>query len=78
MKTTELREELHHYIDQMDEQFLKALHAMLKEYSKGSYDLTEAQKRAVDKGVASLESGRSYSHEEVMKKKKAKYPDLHK
>nr|NQU92781.1 hypothetical protein [Bacteroidota bacterium] len=34
MSTTELRKEIHHYIDNADEIFLKMVHAMSKEYKK--------------------------------------------
>ena len=34
MSTTELKKELHYYIDYADETFLKMVHAMSKEYKK--------------------------------------------
>ena len=34
MSTIELKKELHHYIDNADETFLKMVHAMSKEYDK--------------------------------------------
>ena len=38
--------------------------------------LTDIQKRAIDKGIEDLEQGRSYSHTEVMKETKKRYPNL--
>ncbi len=78
MDTTKLRERLHSYIDQLDESFLKALYAMLEEYTKGEVKLTEAEKKAVDEGLADIEKGNVYTHEEVMERLREKYPHLHK
>ena len=78
MDTTKLRERLHSYIDQLDEPFLKALHAMLEEYTKGEVKLTEVEKKAVDEGLAEIEKGNVHTHEEVMEKLREKYPHLHK
>lgn len=40
--------------------------------------LTDAQKRVIDEGLKSLEQGKSYTHSEVMKETKERYPNLFK
>ena len=76
MSTTEIREKLHQYIDHIDEHFLKAVHALVEEYAEGKTTLSENEKKAVDKGLKSLEKGNVFSHEKVMAEMKNKYPDM--
>ena len=44
----------------------------------GKSVLSDAEKRAIDQGLSSLEAGKVYSHEEASAKTRAKYPDLFK
>ena len=43
-----------------------------------SQDLTDAQKSAIDKGLEALEQGKSFTHSEVMRETKERYPNLFK
>jgi predicted transcriptional regulator len=45
---------------------------------KTSIDLSETEKKAIDKGIQSIEAGRVKSHEEVMEVTRRKYPQLFK
>lgn len=40
------------------------------------YELTDAEKNAVDEGIASLERGEKLTHEEVMHNMKKHFPSL--
>ena len=40
--------------------------------------LTKEEKAAIDKGLQSIDEGRTHSHESVMKMTKKKYPNLFK
>ena len=77
MEETEIRKKLHNYIDQLDGPFLRALYAMIREYSKGEIELSDSEKKAVDEGLADIEKGDVHNHEEVMEKLKKEYPNLH-
>jgi predicted transcriptional regulator len=45
---------------------------------KTSIDLSETEKRAIDKGIQSIEADKVKSHEEVMEVTRRKYPQLFK
>lgn len=73
MTTTALKKELHHAIDEIsDSGFLKAVHAMFKEYTVGyesNYHLTSEDKAELDRRKKLRKEGksRSYSLSEVRK-----------
>ncbi|TVR76562.1 MAG: hypothetical protein EA412_13295 [Chitinophagaceae bacterium] len=77
MDITELREKLHKHIERIDEPFLKVLHAMLEEYENSMSKLSEAEKKAVDKGIRDIENGKTYDHDDVMRQMREKYPELY-
>ncbi|MCB0495420.1 MAG: hypothetical protein KDC79_04760 [Cyclobacteriaceae bacterium] len=56
-------------------QFMLLMEANLE---GGKSVLSDAEKRAIDQGLSSLEAGKVYSHEEASAKTRAKYPDLFK
>ena len=76
MRTTEIRKEIHEYIDQADERFLKLVYAMSKKYenslivgytSKGEpITKIELQER-VKTASKRVNSGDFISHEELEK-----------
>jgi hypothetical protein len=76
MRTSEIRKEIHDYIDQADDRFLKLVHAMSKKYensliigytSKGEpITKTELQER-VKAASKRVKSGDFISHEELEK-----------
>ena len=78
MSSAEKRQELHNYIDQLDEASLEALYTILETHTSNKISLTEAEKKAIDDGLASIEQGNTYTHEEVMNEMKEKYPNLYK
>lgn len=76
MSTSELRKELHNYIDKADETFLKMVHALSKEYRSSTIagyhtdgtpisfdDLRENVKAASDR----VKSGKYISQEDIEK-----------
>ncbi len=57
MSSLKLREEVHHYIDHVDDTILKMVHAMLKEYSN-AYQLSEEQELLVEERRTEYKSGK--------------------
>ena len=49
-----------------------------EEEAGAGFTFTEAEKKAIDDGLASIEAGRSKSHEEVMAATRKRYPHLFK
>ena len=58
MGVTEIREELHHFIDEGDTKLLKMLYAIAKEYASDEYELSEAQQEELDVRIEKYEAGR--------------------
>ena len=58
MGTTEMREELHQFINQADERILRLIYGMMKADvdDEGDYLLTEAHKQILDERLAAHES----------------------
>jgi putative addiction module component (TIGR02574 family) len=54
MGTTELREELHHFINRADERILRLIHGMMKAdiEEENDYALSDAHKQILDERVA--------------------------
>ena len=77
MSTADMRNELHQYIDQLDETSLQAIYTLLEKYATNKLSLSEAEKRAIDDGLASIHQGNTFNHEEVINEMKEKYPNLH-
>jgi len=60
-----------------DESILSRLDSLGKsKTSDNTFELTDDMKKAVDKAIESLESGKVKSHEDVMAKAKNKFPNL--
>lgn len=66
----ELKKEVKKYIDDADEETVKAMHAMFE--GEGDDDLwnslSEGERESINRGVKNIEEGRTFTHEEVMKK----------
>ena len=69
MGTTQLKEELHQYIDQGDKKLLLMMQAMAKAYFEED-DLLE---ESIDRGVKQSKSGQVQPHHEVMAAIRSKY-----
>ncbi len=72
-----LREQLHQYIDQMDERFLKVVHAMVEAYSAEEKDfwdeLSEEQKAQIEQSRKEHREGKGIPHKDVMDEFRKKY-----
>jgi len=80
MNTVELKSGLHKIIDSIEgNDKLKAVYAILSKLSIGKKEvdwwdqISEAEKQAIEEGLASIERGEVYTHEEVMKEIKTKF-----
>ncbi|MEM1319091.1 MAG: hypothetical protein AAGG75_02480 [Bacteroidota bacterium] len=66
-----LRKQLHQYIDQVDERFLKVVHAMFEAYNEEQTDfwdeLSDEQKARIEQSRQEHREGKSIPHEDVMK-----------
>ena len=58
MRTTELREELHQFINRADERILRLIHGMMKADTEeeNSYALTDAHKQILDERITAHEA----------------------
>ncbi len=72
MSTIELRKSIHGALDNLDERFLRVVHAMLKEYTKekdftlpGKPMSSTALKQRVKKAKARVRSGKYISQESL-------------
>ncbi len=65
MDTIELREELHHLIDQADDKLLEIILTMMLPEKAGQYELTESQKAILDDRLKGLNEESGSSWEEV-------------
>lgn len=64
----------------MDEliNYIKSLENVIDIKKDNACTLTNEQKVAIDEAIAELEAGKGIPHEEVMKRRKEKYPNLFK
>ncbi len=76
MKATEIKQRLHQYIDKADQRFLNMVYALTKEYANYTVVLSEQEKKAADKGLASIAKGKTVPHTKVISSMKKKYPSL--
>lgn len=68
MSTIEIKKSLHKYIDIADEEFLKAIYALIKyEKSRETFELSPEQKKILDERRHNHKNGKSksYTWEEV-------------
>lgn len=59
-----------------DERFLQSLNAMLQTFVDDKIVLTTEEKAAVKKGEEDAEAGNVVTHQQIMQKSKARYPNL--
>lgn len=67
---TTKKQELKDWIDQLEDQAMLENVDMLKKASEGSDwwdEISEAEKKGIDRGIADSEAGRTTPHEEVRK-----------
>ena len=76
MSATEIKQYLHQYIDKADLPFLNRIYNLTKEHANEKTNLSEEEKRAIDKGITAIEKGNFTAHNKVMSTLKKKYPDL--
>lgn len=76
MSTTEIKQHLHQYIDKADQRFLNMIYALTKEYANYTVVLSAEEKKAADKGLASIAKGKTVPHAKVISTMKKKYPSL--
>jgi len=76
MKTAEIKQHLHQYIDKADQRFLNMVYALTKEYANYTVVLNDEEKKAVDKGLSSIAKGKVTPHARVVSSMKKKYPSL--
>ena len=74
MSTSELKSNLHHLIDQIDDNsILRAVYKLLSEKGSGAQEdwweqLSENYKDLIEQGLKELDEGKGIPHEEVMRK----------
>lgn len=78
MNVLELKSDLHHLIDKInDKSILNAVRTILSKQAEKSTDwwdeISEAEKKSIEQGLAEADRGKFIPHEEVMKEVKAKY-----
>lgn len=68
MRTTQIRQQLHNYIDAVEDKKLKAIYTLLEDDITVNSLLTEEQKAELDKRMAEHENGigRTYTWEETL------------
>lgn len=77
MNILEKRDFIHSHLHQIDDSIIdEVFNKIYSRISDMSDDLTDELKSALDKGIESLDQGKSSSHEEVMGRMKQKYPNL--
>lgn len=81
MNSAEIKLELFRKIDNLDnsklEKIYNSLIGLLNSASLGETSLSSELKTALDEALNASKKGQVYSHEEVMKKTKEKYPNLY-
>jgi hypothetical protein len=76
MSTSQLREQLHEYINKADERLLNLIHGMFQadmQHQDWWDDLHPNLKANIDKAIDQLNHGEGRHHEEVMKEFRNKY-----
>ena len=77
MSTKDLKENIHALVENInDDVLLQALFALLQKTSKE--ELSDEMKSFVAEGLASYNSGKTYSNDYVKEQAKKKYPNLFK
>ena len=75
MNLLEKRDYIHSHLHQVDEEIINEVFERL--YSLiDEEEMSNELKKALNKGIESLDQGRSSTHEEVMARMKKKYPKL--
>jgi hypothetical protein len=73
MSTIEIKKSLHNYINIADEQFLKAIYALMQyDLSKDGFELTNEQKKILDARRINHKNGKSKSYTWAEVKQRAK------
>lgn len=81
MGTSEKIKEINDLFQVGGDRFVNMVHAMAVEYRKSNEgdwwdDLSKKEQSDIDKSLAQLERGDTYSHEEAMTRMQKKYPQL--
>jgi predicted transcriptional regulator len=76
MNTVEKKDFILSHINNISDDVVNDIFNKIKSYFEKEEKLSDELKAALDKGIESLEKGKSSTHEEVMSRMKAKYPDL--
>ena len=68
MRTTQIKQQLHDYIDSAEDKKLKAIYALLEDDISESYQLTEDQKQELDRRYDDYMSGigKTYTWDETV------------
>ncbi len=67
MGATQIRKELHHFIDSGDTKLIKLLYAVAKEYTGDERISLEQYNEELDKSEAEIDRGEFLTHEEAVK-----------
>jgi len=71
MTSIAIRKKIHQYIDSADEQVVKAVYAMLKEFDKAPADLKrfsmEEYNESIEKAEREINAGKFLTHKEALK-----------
>jgi hypothetical protein len=67
MRTTQIRQQLHDYIDSAEDKKLKAIYTLLEEDITEGFVLSDEQKHELDRRYNNYQNGigRSYNREEI-------------
>ena len=77
MNTVEKKDFILDHINKISDDVINDIFDRIRSYfEKEEEELSEELKAALDKGIESLEEGKSSTHEEVMNRMRKKYPDL--
>ncbi len=74
MRTTQIRQQLHEYIDSAEDKKLKEIYTLLQDDIAGDYQLSEEQKIELDKRSHDYQNGigRTYTWDETVAMAKQK------
>ena len=68
MSSTELKEKIHHFIDEADDKVLEAIHVLLESKREETIDVSiEQYNNELNEALARVKSGSFYTQEEVEK-----------
>ena len=77
MNIVEKRDFIHSHLHQIDDEIINEMFDKVYAYmDKEGEEMSAELKSALNKGIESLDQGKSSSHEEVMARMKKKYPKL--